>query len=257
MVEFFLYNEPSTRDICKALQSYHQYFSVAVQVVIMIIMMMRIYALYNRSRRVLAFFVGVAVGVLVVGCWLLVSSKSKHQPIDEVALVGCPAPLSRPEALRLGLGWGGILVLDSLVFALTVYKTWSLRKRSGVSLIHLLLRDGSIYFSVMIAATVGNILTFMHAKPFTRGVVTILMNSISSVMITRLMINLRDPVLERSNTTTTTTSFDHTTQIISTFVDLQDGIEFTDLDLTSNDYSRGSGDYGYPRNGGSAVTLLG
>lgn len=163
-----------------------------------VIMMMRIYALYNRSRRVLAFFVGVAVGVLVVGCvrsptwpcclwmiqtpiqWLLVSSKSKHQPIDEVALVGCPAPLSRPEygplpslkavltfmtnylelwvcipfepllrasdcyMLGLGLGWGGILVLDSLVFALTVYKTWSLRKRSGVSLIHLLLRDGKL-----------------------------------------------------------------------------------------------------------------
>jgi hypothetical protein len=43
----------------------------------------------------------------------------------------------------LGAAWGGMAVFDSLVFAMTVYKTLSLR-RSGVSLIYLLLRDGKL-----------------------------------------------------------------------------------------------------------------
>jgi hypothetical protein len=46
-------------------------------------------------------------------------------------------------------------------------------------------------------------------------------------MITRLMLNLRDPMLEGSTTTTTTMTFDDTTQIMSTFVDPRNGTEFT------------------------------
>ena len=62
--------------------------------------------------------------------------------------------------------------------------------------------------------------------------------SISSVMITRLMLNLRDPLmLERSTMTTTTMEFDHTTEIISTYVNPQNGTEFTDPDFTNHDQS--------------------
>ncbi|KAF9458370.1 hypothetical protein BDZ94DRAFT_106179 [Collybia nuda] len=180
---------------CRDLQSYHQYFAVTVQIWVSTLLIMRMYALYDRSRRVLALFLGVALAAVIIACWSIFTGKEDGPTPEYFLPVGCPASLSHYAATRLAAAWGGMLVFDTLVFSMTVYKSLLLRQTSGMNLLTLMLRDGSIYFGVMIASNLGNILTFVYGGLFTRGVGTTFTNVISSVMITRLMLNLRDPQL--------------------------------------------------------------
>lgn len=110
------------------------------------------------------------------------------------AHIGCGVILNREKSIRFGAAWGGMLVFDSLVFCMTLYKSViSSRRPNGENILRILMRDGAIYFGVIVVFNVANILTFVLGGPLTRGVGTIFTNIISSVMISRLMLNLRCP----------------------------------------------------------------
>jgi hypothetical protein len=47
-----------------------------------------------------------------------------------------------------GAAWAGMLVFDSLVFCMTLYKSIVLSRLSGVNILDILLRDGELYLSV-------------------------------------------------------------------------------------------------------------
>ncbi|PPQ78264.1 hypothetical protein CVT25_011723 [Psilocybe cyanescens] len=176
---------------CHQLQSYHQYFAVVVQIVVSSMLIMRMYALYERSRRVLALLIGVAVAAVAVGCWSILGGRKSKLP-DILVPIGCGAglthyhPSSFPSLILhvfkgLGAAWGGMLVFDALVFGMTLYKSLSIPRTRGVSLI----------------------------SRFTRGVATTFTNVVSSIMISRLMLNLRHPSLV-SHTKRTSVMTDNT-----------------------------------------------
>lgn len=159
-------------------------------------LIIRTYALYGRSRRILALMVSVVVAEVIFALWTILTRKieGKREP-TEYFVPSCILPVSRATALAYAKVWGGLLAFDTLVFALTVYKSFALHVGSGSTLLGLMLRDGSVYFGVMVASTLANILTYLYGGPFTRGITVTLVNNLSSVMITRLMLNLRDPKL--------------------------------------------------------------
>lgn len=195
MLEFFWstsYHNKS--EICRRLQSFHQYLAIAIQVVVACMLIMRMYALYERSRKVLALYIVVAGAILAVACWaMLGGKKEKPRDVDLQRHIGCASNLSRDKAVRFGTAWAGMLVFDSLVFCMTLYQAIILPRPNGVNILDILLRDGAIYFAVMVASNLANVLTFMLGGSFTRGSVTTFANIISSVMISRLMLNLRRP----------------------------------------------------------------
>ncbi|KAJ4478013.1 hypothetical protein C8R41DRAFT_292746 [Lentinula lateritia] len=88
-----------------------------------------------------------------------------------------------------------MLLFDFLVFSLTLYKALTLQRDGRMTLLSVLMRDGTIYFGVMAISIIGNILTFLLGSSQTRGMATTFTNAISSIMISRLMFNLRDPSL--------------------------------------------------------------
>ncbi|PPQ80281.1 hypothetical protein CVT24_000425, partial [Panaeolus cyanescens] len=213
---FFLnrYMNTHPRLKCHELQTYHQYIAIAVQVVVAAMLIMRMYALYERSRRVLALYLTVSVSVVGVACWAVLGGKMNTNPPDIIVDVGCGVTLTHSQAIRLAVAWSGMLVFDSLVFGMTLYKSLTLPRT--IDLLSLLLRDGAIYFGVMIASNIANILTFILGGPFTRGVATTFTNIISSVMISRLMLNLRAPSL----TANAKGSGGHRTPADTTFPDI-------------------------------------
>ncbi|KAF8229370.1 hypothetical protein L208DRAFT_1016555, partial [Tricholoma matsutake] len=143
------------------LTAYSQYFVVVVQIVVSALMIMRTYALYERSRGVLALLLGVAIGVIIVACWCLFTGNGNDETKDYFLITGCSSPINDPLSLGFGGAWGGMLVFDVLIFIMTVFKSFMLRQRCGTGLLALVLRDGSIYFSVMVATNTANILTFI------------------------------------------------------------------------------------------------
>ncbi|KAF8067939.1 hypothetical protein FPV67DRAFT_1165893 [Lyophyllum atratum] len=262
MFEYFWYSmSPDKPRVCHSLQTFHQYFSLAVQIWVSILLIMRMYALYDRSRRVLALYLSVAGAAVIIACWAIITGKAKdkkHEPVEYLFERGCLATVSHVLGHHLGAAWGGMLVFDTLVFAGTVYKSFTLRRIHGVGLLSLLLRDGSIYFGVIIASNIANILTFMYGNNFTAGVGTVFTNVISSIMITRLMLNLRNPrLLGSTHHESISTAAFHSrpsgsTQMMSTFIDFRNGTEFTqftqftDAGLWSQYYhSRGMVDEDY------------
>ncbi|KAJ7214475.1 hypothetical protein GGX14DRAFT_444025 [Mycena pura] len=185
---------PRKLAVCKVLQSYHQYFTVVTQIIIGVMLILRTYALYERNRRVLALMILVSSGVIGVGAWAVLSER-KASDIPTLNLyIGCSTGVSSSQTIHLASAWIGMAAFDCTIFMLTLYRTLT-RKAGGGGLFAVLLRDGSIYFGVMLLATIANILTFILGESFTRGLPTTFTNVISSIMISRLMLNLRDPAL--------------------------------------------------------------
>ncbi|KAF8890468.1 hypothetical protein BD779DRAFT_1671402 [Infundibulicybe gibba] len=76
---------------------------------------------------------------------------------------GCHVGFAYNTSTRLVVPWMAVFAYDSVVFALTLVKTWragcevTIHRR--LPIIVLLLRDGAIYFAVMALANLANILT--------------------------------------------------------------------------------------------------
>ncbi|KAJ6468128.1 hypothetical protein C8R47DRAFT_1200993 [Mycena vitilis] len=186
----------SFESLCLGLESYHQYFIVASQIMIGVrdiaMLILRTYALYERSKRVLTLMVTVTVAAVA---WSILTGKAVDKSTNLPLYFGCNYPTSREQGLSLAAAWAGVAVFDCMIFLLTLYKVFSRRRPNGTDLLTVLLRDGSVYFGVMVMSNVSNILTFVLGTSYTRGIATTFTNIISSIMITRLMLNIRDPAL--------------------------------------------------------------
>ncbi|KAF8189501.1 hypothetical protein K438DRAFT_1832698 [Mycena galopus ATCC 62051] len=189
---------PHKLAVCQALHSYHSWFAIVSQVVIGVMLILRTYALYERNRRVLILTLFVGLAGTAVGAWAIIAGPSA-KPGDEVPqlnlYIGCSTGLDSAQSTRLTAPWAGMGVFDSTIFLLTLYRALSRVRVAGLDLVTVLLRDGSIYFGVILLVNLSNILTFVVASPYARGAPTTLANAISSVMLSRLMFNIRDPSL--------------------------------------------------------------
>ncbi|KAJ7429731.1 hypothetical protein B0H11DRAFT_2264934 [Mycena galericulata] len=205
--------------ICIRLESYHQYFLIAIQLVVGVLLVLRTYALYERNNRVLAFMLVIGTGAIGVCIWRSLVDDASNVLVDgNLALdIGCTYAITGPQSIGLIIAWMALVLFDSMIFFLTLYRALS-RRSTGTRLFTVLLRDGSIYFGVMVITNTSNILTFAvselyiptpaecthspaHYKfgdDWTRGVASTFANTISSIMLARLMLNLRDPVLSTS-----------------------------------------------------------
>ncbi|KAF8874545.1 hypothetical protein BD779DRAFT_1678688 [Infundibulicybe gibba] len=111
-------------------------------------------------------------------------------------LPGCHIGISHDTSMRLAAAWVALFAYDSIIFVLTLAKTWQAGRKIKINrplpIIALLLRDGSIYFAVMALANLANILTFYFCGPFLRGGLSTFSNDISVTMMSRLMLNLHE-----------------------------------------------------------------
>ncbi|KAJ7626512.1 hypothetical protein B0H17DRAFT_1110680 [Mycena rosella] len=168
--------------------TYHQYFILANQFLVGAMLILRTYALYGRNNRILAFLLVVGAGTVAVGVWAVISGKPEDDGMDLPLYFGCTYAISREKGVSLAGAWAGLATFDSVIFVLTLYRALSRHNSNGLTLLGVLIRDGD----VILATSLSNILTFL---PYTRGLVTTFANILAAIMISRLMLNLRDPAL--------------------------------------------------------------
>ncbi|TCD68396.1 hypothetical protein EIP91_010905 [Steccherinum ochraceum] len=174
------------------------------QVIVGILLIVRTYALYNRNRWVLGVTVGIAISGAVVACWAVLTPHGPPPPT--VSDAACNVNLSDLQGIYFAIAWSGMLFFDCLIFGLTVARSIVLSRTARRTLFDIMLRDGAIYFACMAGANLWNIITFIVLQPSLKGVPTIFTNVISTTLISRLMLNIRDPrILQQSRTFTTTT----------------------------------------------------
>ncbi|KAF8879499.1 hypothetical protein BD779DRAFT_1151143 [Infundibulicybe gibba] len=156
-------------------------------------MTLRVYALYGCSSRVLGSMAIIGAAIASVACWAVFAGP-KTVVLQQT--FGCYARPSYDTSIRLATAWEAMFAYDSIVFALTLVKTWRRRNvkfRMGeLPIVSLLLRDGAIYFAVMALSNLANIMTFYFCGPFLRGGLSTFSASISVTMMSRLMLNLHE-----------------------------------------------------------------
>ncbi|KAJ7816691.1 hypothetical protein B0H14DRAFT_1393101 [Mycena olivaceomarginata] len=142
---------------------FHRWDSALVGVMLFL----RTYALYEQSKRALVLMLGVAVGALAVGLWAVITSTSDDTSV--LLHFGCNFTTSRSEGNSLAVAWAGVTVFDSMIFILTLFKVLGRHHANGRDLFIILLRDGSLYFGVMVMSNLANILTLVIGNPYSRG----------------------------------------------------------------------------------------
>ncbi|KAJ7487915.1 hypothetical protein FB451DRAFT_1225912 [Mycena latifolia] len=227
--------------VCRGLQMYHQYFALLSQILSAIILITRTYALYQRNKLVLALMVTVTVGAIISALVLLLVGDFPNTLSPVLESLGCPSASSHFLNRRQAAAWSGMLIFDVLIFSLTVRKSLKYGTRGG-SLFSLLFRDGAIYFGIMIASNASNIGTYTMGGPIISGSATTLTNILSSVMVSRLMLNLRDPSIRRPMRSRTTRA--STTQDSPAITTLMTPYMDTDIALDSMWYERTHGSLG-------------
>jgi len=177
---------------CAGLHVYHEWFVVVVQTHALILCLIRVYALYGRSQRMLAFlsFIGLMSFVAATGA-ILAGRHAGGEIIPVLSgFVGC-SQYTPPVGGRFGaIAWTGVTVFDSIVFTLTLYKAFKMGR--GIRLLDVIVRDGTIYFSVLFIMNLANILSLRYSPPLLKTATPTLTNVLSITLISRLVLNLRE-----------------------------------------------------------------
>jgi len=156
-----------------------------------------VYALWDRSRIILWSLLAYYAGFAGFAAWAITKGKSETSVLVPPASPGCASPLSKDEGFYFSLVWGGIVIYESMVFALTAYKSVILWRQGSRGLVQVVLRDGMMYYVVLGFSTLANALTFGFGSALTRGINTVMTNMLACALCSRLMLNLRDPRIAR------------------------------------------------------------
>ncbi|KAI0673083.1 hypothetical protein C8Q78DRAFT_969328, partial [Trametes maxima] len=188
--------------LCRQLQLYHQIFAMLSQAVVAVLLILRTYALYNCSKRILALLIAMHLGGAVHCLSAVLTSKSPLTTSTSLdfAYDRCNLSLTDDQGIHLALAWSAMLWFDSIIFALTLYKAIQMRRELSGGLLETLFRDGTIYYGILMAVNMVNIITFLVCDPNTpmKGMATTMTNVLSVTLTSRLMLNLRDPTVQRS-----------------------------------------------------------
>ncbi|OSX63338.1 hypothetical protein POSPLADRAFT_1045690 [Postia placenta MAD-698-R-SB12] len=158
-----------TAKSCDDYALYRQILLIGAQVVVCIILCLRIYALYNRSKAILVGVVGTGATLMALAVFA-VTGQSSSTALDS----GCHLGESRITGIRelhdlsslgrpdvnfnqpgVAVAWEALFLYDVLIFSLTMYKTWKNRAVYAISdarpnLVTLMMRDGALYFAVSV-----------------------------------------------------------------------------------------------------------
>ncbi|KAI0780787.1 hypothetical protein BD413DRAFT_608031 [Trametes elegans] len=145
---------------------------------------------------------------------------------------GCDLSLTNDQGIHLTIAWGAMLWFDTTIFVLTLVQALRMRRHFPGGLLEIMFRDGTIYYGIMLAANVSNIITFMITRSGSplKGMDTTLTNVLSTTLTSRLILNLRNPALHRNlqlgENTTAASAWDTTTALETRSVTI--GYRFTE-----------------------------
>jgi len=176
-------------EICALLQAYHHYYITTIQFLVAVLCTMRVSALYHNNRYVVGLLVLMVIGTIAISIWALPFHSSSRGLTGGV--LGCHAMVPQSAGAHLAVNWSALVVFDFTVFCLTLYKALRIGWKHPGTLFHVLLRDGALYFVVLFFSNLSSIMTWLCAPPLLKGIASALSNMVSSVLISRLTLNLR------------------------------------------------------------------
>jgi len=175
--------------------SYHSILVLFTTALTSVLLVMRVYALYFRNRWILFIVTLEFIAGFLLACWTLTK-----------LLPGVAATDTERRARLQGEAFSGLLVFDFTVFVLTMARSIKLWTHKEPFLKRIFI-DGLLYYGVIWNLNLVNVIILFVTNPVLDLSTPIFTNVLSVVMISRLMINLRDPTIhspaDRDETVTT------------------------------------------------------
>ncbi|KAI0791987.1 hypothetical protein C8Q75DRAFT_614088 [Abortiporus biennis] len=164
IVGLFLPPRLSSESVCSKVETYEQVTIVIAQLITSVSLLLRTFALYSRSWKILGII--LTTGFPLIG--LIVWSVANQGSASEVTVsVGCLLLGIQNVKSHLGFAWVALIAYEVLIFLLTIIKSYRERNVTYLAstshvggLMQLICRDGAIYFAIMIWLNAANVVTF-------------------------------------------------------------------------------------------------
>ncbi|KAJ7932202.1 hypothetical protein B0H13DRAFT_2651116 [Mycena leptocephala] len=174
---------------------------------------LRVLAMYGFDRRVLVPMLIISAISVALGLWTFIEfGEPGMLTAPALNLTGCDTALPRATALRAyttrpvsytnralnfageARSWEVQLLADTLIFGLTAYRAYAdhkIMKLVEGSLIKRMMKDGAMYFGIIVLANLANVLTLYFGDILTAGSLAWWTTSLSVTLIARLGLNLQ------------------------------------------------------------------
>ncbi|KAK0189747.1 hypothetical protein F5146DRAFT_1139214 [Armillaria mellea] len=163
------------------------------------ILVLRVWALYQGNKPVM----GLAFFLYFGGCSTLIGltvTDYLAESVDVervVALPGCYAD-SLPSIIA-GY-WITPLAIESYLFIMVAFRAFVYWKagESSPAILNLMARDSTIYFAIIFALLLGNLLMFLLGPPFLSSLLLNPLSAASCILGSRMLLNLRVAIIDPS-----------------------------------------------------------
>ncbi|KAL5483594.1 hypothetical protein ACEPAI_8826 [Sanghuangporus weigelae] len=181
------------KSVCDRYVLFPEILKVFTAAAIGVIFILRLYSIYGGSMVILVTFSVLLVAELVVKIWAFTDGTSVNLP---PGLVGCVLTGRGNSNDRFVFTWIAELAFDSIVFIATFSRTLIIYRRhrqgAAIPLIKIMMRDGIIYFLVIFVANAVTVVLFI---PDLKAVNASFSTLITSLMVSRLILNLRNQAM--------------------------------------------------------------
>ncbi|KIJ32087.1 hypothetical protein M422DRAFT_783619 [Sphaerobolus stellatus SS14] len=149
-------------------------------------MALRAYALWGRNKFVFLFLASLIFVHLFVASWGVSETIMIQFP---KGLVGC---IMSGNGIVYSFFFIMPVITDTAIFILTMYKTnrWDSGRRTP--LIELFRRDGIFYYIVIVSVNLANLIIYWTAPPELKSVLSGPAQILTTLFVSRLVLNLRD-----------------------------------------------------------------
>ncbi|KAJ7049556.1 hypothetical protein C8F01DRAFT_754074 [Mycena amicta] len=120
------------------------------------VLFLRVYAIYNFSKPILALLAVVGCVSLSLAIW----SISGQTWVLALEVPGCQYAVPPHIAHRMAIAWEAQLFSDLLVFGLTIWRSVHHKIQVQYSILAIIARDGALYFGVLAMVNAANILMY-------------------------------------------------------------------------------------------------
>ncbi|KAF7311214.1 hypothetical protein MKEN_01022900 [Mycena kentingensis (nom. inval.)] len=175
--------------VCDAVTFFTTVFSIFGIGVTQLILMVRTYTLYERSKLLLAFFALIWTIVLSVTLWA--ESRSTQFLIFNSPDDPLHCYFHRPNEFNTGLfGYWALLTVETLIFLLTFWKVWRKfsMKRGTLDSMY---RDGVWFYLAILPFTIGAIVAIYVAPVGMANIMNPPVQIMHSILVCRLVTHTR------------------------------------------------------------------
>lgn len=166
--------------------------AVAVQIIVThILLSARLFAMYNRSPKVLLLLVG-----LIVGEWLILTLAAF---VPDRIMTNEPRPgvficsVSEPPKMHWAVySYATMILVEGVFLVMALWKAWLHRQSTGGSiLMHQLTKGSVFYFFMIFWVYIVNLVIWINDNPIITEIGTSFSFVLPCILATRLMIHTR------------------------------------------------------------------